>query len=326
MNAGVQRPHDKLFRTVFADPREAESFLRIHLPPALSNRLDWSTLALMETSFVDEALAESESDLLYTAQMKDTAQPVYVYLLFEHQYTPDKWMRFRLLKYMCRIWDESFKEHPDQTELCPIIPLVFYQGTRSWRHSTEFADLFPENERGERFLPRFAHYLVDQSELSPEEVQGDLKARVAQLLLMAAFHGSVRRALTQAARLLAQLPQTGGQNYVEVFVMYLVATQERRVVQEFAETVRRHTVNIGGDMLTYAEELLQEGRQEGRREGEIKGKIEVIENLLAVGVDWSPITQATGITPDQLQLLKQQLRQLTLASSEKLEGLAQDAP
>ena len=51
----------------------------------------------------------------------------------------------------------------------------------------------------------------------------------------------------------------------------------------------------------------------------------MIESLLTVGVDWSTITQATGITPDQLQLLKQQLRQLTLASSEVLEGLGQDA-
>ena len=145
MSAGVRRPHDKLFRSVFADPQEAGSFLRRHLPPALVSRLDWSTLALMETSFVDEALQESESDLLYTVQMNETAQPVYLYLLFEHQSTPDKWIRFRLLKYMCRIWDESFKEYPDQAELRPIIPLVFYQGARSWHYSTEFADLFPES-------------------------------------------------------------------------------------------------------------------------------------------------------------------------------------
>ena len=51
----------------------------------------------------------------------------------------------------------------------------------------------------------------------------------------------------------------------------------------------------------------------------------MIESLLTVGVGWSLITQATGITPDRFHLLKQQLRQLTLASSQKLEGLAQDA-
>jgi len=107
MNADMQRPHDKLFRSVFADPHEAASFLRLHLPPALAERLDWSSLALEETSFVDEALRESESDLLYTVRAQETEQASYLYVLFEHQSSPDKWMRFRLLKYMCRIWDET---------------------------------------------------------------------------------------------------------------------------------------------------------------------------------------------------------------------------
>jgi hypothetical protein len=64
-------------------------------------------------------------------------------------------------------------------------------------------------------------------------------------------------------------------------------------------------------MLTYAEELKQEG--------EIKGKIETIDNLLAVGADWTLITKATGITPGQFQTLKQQLRQLTVASASAAE-------
>ena len=67
-------------------------------------------------------------------------------------------------------------------------------------------------------------------------------------------------------------------------------------------------------MLTYAEELLQEGeikgKQEGLLEGEIKGKIEMIESLLSVGVDWALITKATGIDPAQFQALKKQLAQL----------------
>lgn len=260
---------------------------------------------------MDEALRKSASDLLYTVQAHTTGAAVFLYLLFEHQSSPDKWMRFRLLKYMCRIWDESFKQHPDQAELRPIIPLVFYQGESRWRYSTEFADLFGESERGYAFLPHFAHFLVDQSELPAEQTQGGLKARVAQLLMMAAFQKSTRVALLYAAQLSAQVAQSGGMNYMEAFVVYLAATQERRVVQEFVEGVRQYAVDIGGDMLTYAEELKQEGRQEGRQEGEIRGKVETIESLLAVGAEWTLITKATGITPRQFQALKEQLRQLS---------------
>ncbi len=51
-------------------------------------------------------------------------------------------MRFRLLKSMHRIWDESFKERPEQSELPAIAPVVFHQGESEWCDSTEFADLF----------------------------------------------------------------------------------------------------------------------------------------------------------------------------------------
>ena len=58
----VQHPHDKLVRAVFSDVEEAALFLRHHLPVALAERLECSTLAPVETSFVNEGLRESESD------------------------------------------------------------------------------------------------------------------------------------------------------------------------------------------------------------------------------------------------------------------------
>ena len=160
-----------------------------------------------------------------------------------------------------------------------------------------------------------------------EQTQGGLKAQVAQLLMMAAFQKSARRALQYAAQLLAEVAQTGGTDYMKLFVAYLAATQEQRLIQEFVENLQQYTVDIGGEMLTYAEELKQEGRQEGlqaglqegRQEGlqeglqagRQEGAINTIDSLLSAGVEWTLITKATGITPQQFQALKEQLRQLS---------------
>ena len=38
-----------------------------------------------------------------------------------------------------------------------------------------------------------------------------------------------------------------------------------------------------------------------------KGKVEMIESLLTVGAEWSLITRATGITPDEFSALKAQI-------------------
>ncbi|GIV70561.1 MAG: hypothetical protein KatS3mg048_3423 [Caldilinea sp.] len=91
-------------------------------------------------------------------------------------------MRFRLLKCMRRIWNESFKERPEQSELPAIAPVVFYQGESEWRYSTEFVDLFAAGVREHNFPPHFAHSLIEWSGLAPEEVKGGLKAKATQLL------------------------------------------------------------------------------------------------------------------------------------------------
>ena len=235
----MHHPHDKLVRTVLSDKEEAEGFLRAHLPETISSQLDWQSLTLVETSFVDEALKDSESDLLYRIVYRATGAPVLLYLLFEHQSVPDEWMRFRLYKYQGRIWDESFKWHPKQKQLPPILPLVFYQGASTWTYSTEFADLLPELARQWSFVPRFTHVLIDQSGIGPEQVKGNLKAQIMQLLMLAAYHEPIQQVLGLAAQLLSKLPTTGGINYLYLFVRYVAVTQERATVEEFVEAVQQ---------------------------------------------------------------------------------------
>ena len=330
MTISVQRPHDKLFKTVFSDTDEAESFLRAYLPETLTAQLDWSTLQLNETSFVDEAMQESESDLLYQVQHKETKEPILLYILFEHQSSPDKWMRFRLLKYMCRMWDETFRKQPTQDALPPILPLVFYQGETKWNYSTEFAELLPEIARTWSFVPRFAHLLVDQSGIDPEAVRGGLKAKIMQLLMLAAFHEPIQEALTLAAEFLAQVPRTGGINYELFFVVYLAATQKRQTVVEFVETLGDYTMGVRSAILTAAEEWKQEGelkgRVEGRVEGRMEAKIEVIENLLKIGMDWSLIEHATGINQDRFQELKRLFALMQLAQKPPTDLSPKQAP
>lgn len=102
--ADIHQPHDRLFRAVFSDASEAASLLQAALPDTVRNSFDWTTLTLVEGTFIDEDLRESQSDLLYQVEHVETGRPVSMYLLFEHQSSPDPWMRLRLLRYCCRIW------------------------------------------------------------------------------------------------------------------------------------------------------------------------------------------------------------------------------
>ena len=270
------------------------------------------TLTLVEGTFIDEDLYESQSDLLYQVQHTGTGQPVSMYVLFEHQSSPDPWLRLRLLRYCCRIWEADRRDDPQRSELRPIVPVVFYQGARGWNHSTEFADLFPEAVRSLPWVPRFTHALLDQTTLEPDAVGGGVKGRIAQLLMMVAFGRRVEAALDWAARWTLSLHQVeGGIDEFHRFIAYLGTVQDNDVMETFDAALKRHGLDLGGEIMTYAEKLLAEGRAEGEAKGEAKGRMEnqvkTVEGLLRVGVTWEVIEAATGLTEVSFQALKAQL-------------------
>ena len=49
---------------------------------------------------------------------------------------------------------------------------------------------------------------------------------------------------------------------------------------------------------------MEKGRAEGRAEGELSKGLEVARNLLAMGMSWTQIIQATGLTEEQLKQLQ----------------------
>lgn len=300
----LDHPHDRLFRAVFSDAEEAAGLLQTVLSGELRDEVDWKTLKLLEGTFLDDALRESESDLLYEVAYGAEEERAWLYLLFEHQSTPDAWMRFRLLKYCCRIWDAGIRDAPGQSELRPIVPLVFYQGRRGWKHSTEFADLFPAKARAWPWVPRFGHMLLDQTGLEPDEVEGGTKGRIAQLLMMAAYGRHVRPAVDMAARLLGSLFSGGGVNHFRLFIRYVVATQDEADVQAFDAALQRHGREQGGEIMSYGRQLLEEGK----RLGEQHAKVEMVEGFLRAGVAWEVIEAATGLNESRFREIKENLQ------------------
>lgn len=152
-------------------------------------------------------------------------------------------------------------------------------------------------------MPRFAHVLVDQTGLEPEGVEGGTRGRIAQLLMMAASGRHADAALEAAARLAATGIFSGAVNHFRLFVLYVMATQDEAAVRAFDEALRRHGREQGGDVMSYAQQLLEEGREEGVQ----RGKLEAVEGLLRAEVTWSVIKAATGLDEAGYRALKARL-------------------
>ena len=92
-------------------------------------------------------------------------------------------------------------------------------------------------------------------------------------------------------------------------------TFQREGVDTFKDAMQDHGIDIGGKLMTYAQELLAEGEAKGRAEGQAEGRaegearkqVEMVEGFLRVGVTWEVIKAATGLTEADFQALKAQL-------------------
>jgi hypothetical protein len=126
-----------------------------------------------------------------------------------------------------------------------------------------------------------------------------------QLVMLAAYHPA-RTWMEQVARLLGSLSSrvgSGGIDYVRIFVLYILETQEPEAAESFREVLRRHAPAVGDDLMTYAQELLAQGEERG----EIRTQVRIIEGLLQGGMEWAAIERVTGVNEAQFQALKQQV-------------------
>ena len=321
----VSQRHDKYFYSVFSDPEDAAGLLRSCLPQELARTLRWSTLARQPSRFVSDDWRGREADLLFSVEREGSGPPVLVYVLLEHQSTPDRWMRLRLLNYCLMAWMQWHREHEQETQLPLIVPVVFYQGAEPWRFSRQFAELVAGAESDPGWVPQFEHLLIDQTEQNPESVEGTLVARLAQLAMMTEYRRAGREELlNQLVRLVETLYQDTGIEGVALHVEYvLLALKTNEQQRAFEEALRRTVPGRGGEIMTYVHEMIDEGRREGelkgrregelkgrregRQEGELRGQLQTIEGFLGRDVPWSTIEAATGIDEATFRRLKQHL-------------------
>ncbi|HEX4045752.1 MAG TPA: Rpn family recombination-promoting nuclease/putative transposase, partial [Gammaproteobacteria bacterium] len=180
----VVHAHDQFFRTVMADQRVACDFLMAYLPKEMSQVIDWKKLELQQRSYIDEVRKESIVDVLYKTKINE--KEAYLYLLLEHQSTPDELMPFRLLKYICAIIDQHLKVTKEK--FLPLVyPVVVYHADRPYPYSTDIKDLVdaPKELIEHYFLKPFQ--LIDLGQIKDEELKAHTWSGVMEFALKHVF-------------------------------------------------------------------------------------------------------------------------------------------
>ncbi len=284
----VTNPHDKYFKEVFSNTEEAVDFLKGSLSSELVKNIDFENLKPLKDSFIDDALKENFSDLVYSAKYKGKTE-ILITLLFEHKSQPERYPHLQLLRYMLKLWDANIKE---KKKLVPVVPIVFYHGKKRWNNKP-FEKYFKGiDSHLLPYLPEFEYLLTDLSQYSNEEIfkkYNEIKVQTALLLMKNIFdEARLKNVLPSVFYGIKKIENTEtGEKFFSAAIYYLFNFVEKINVNEVAETIKNITPKGGDIAMTIAARLkqeglqkgLQKGRQEGLQEGLYEARKESVINL-----------------------------------------------
>ena len=308
-------PHDALFKKIFANPEHARGPLYSLMPQVWRDALNWGTLEPSRGSFVSPELKSRHTDLLFSVQFHDRT-PALVYLLFEHQSTPDRMMPYRLLCYLVRIWESWRGKHPDAQTLPVILPVVLYHGRVTWNVATSLHELLDVpgallNEVRD-YVPQLSLLLDDLTGVTDEAlreravVSAFSAAAVATFVCLKYSRSpediiAVFRRWTDILVQVAMAPN--GLEALELLMRYILLVDET-VEPKHLQTLLDDVVGATArdTMTSVGQRLIEEGIQRGERSGEKKFFLNQLRKKFANEVT-AEVEQRVAQAPiDQVEL------------------------
>src|ERR1700724_2769459 len=128
------------FRYLFCQSDNVADLVRWR-KPKIAQSIDFSRLVVQPDTFITPGFTELESDVLLRAPWRtqsDEAGEIQVFILIEHQSEPDEHAVFRAGRYVTQVYDKQEKHwlstHSNTRGMRfdPVLPIVFYSGTRTW--------------------------------------------------------------------------------------------------------------------------------------------------------------------------------------------------
>lgn len=308
------KKHDQFVKLNLENRDIAKTFVKLHAPKYILKKCNLKTLEICPNSHIDENLKTSCSDIVYKIKTKDDRDYIYVYVLVEHQSTPDEWMPIRILGYQLEVIKTHAKTYGLKDGIPLVVPLVLYNGEVSpYPYKCDVADMFMDREMYEQVgLGKFN--LVDLSIINDDELLKHGKAAVLEVLakhmtLRDSFNFNLNNAVTKAIieGLNSRLPGA----IFNAALTYLSGYHDVQKIEDLFNQIKKIN-DLKGDVMTYAEHLQNQGFNRGVSEGLMIARLEDAINLLKLGVASEMIAKALHLNPKDISLekLEQKLTKL----------------
>jgi predicted transposase/invertase (TIGR01784 family) len=288
-------PHDAFFKLSMQNVDIARGLLKWHLPASVQKSVNFKTLEQVKESFIDAQLHATSADVVYRGL--DCKGRRYYYFLLEHQSSVDHDMSLRILDYTLRIQQYHKRKHPDQ-KLPLVYPLIFYNGAQPYNGSTDYFSLYGDQRRVAMLLVKKPIKLINLADISDDDMKDRGLVGTMHFIMKARKNTNTEEF---HERLVDIIEKTEGvYEYSEHVVNYVLKTLEASGINRFIKRLQaRGSSQLGEKVMTFAQELMQQGIQEGV----IQTKTTIAIKLYREGVSEALIATVTGLTEENLRTL-----------------------
>jgi hypothetical protein len=205
--------------------------------------------------------------------------------LIEHQSEPDELMLFRVVRYVVSIYERQATEwlqtHRNlrRFRFRPVLPIVFYSGTRTWEGLKPMAELVLHGELFEKRLPtlepEFVNLATTGAEILHERIGffGWVMWLIQQKHQQeTVFRDVLRQVVARVDRL--SVTKRGRWDSLLSFMHAMIYHDRQAAEHESLVEIIRSTVRKANqaEVMLMGQTIAQALKEEGKQEGEIAGR------------------------------------------------------
>ena len=260
--------HDPGYKRLFSHPEMIRDLLVGFVREDWIADLDFATLEKYPTEFIDDRLRQRRNDVIW--RLRWGPDWLYVYVLLEFQSGIHPFMAARLFTYLNLLYQDLIRGRQlgRRRRLPPVLPIVLYNGQRSWTAPIDLADLIEPGPAGlDAYRPRLRYLLIEESAYADAEL-ATMRNLAAALFRLENSQGPkpVREVIAALAEWLAEPEQA---ELRRSFVLWLreAFLRTRLPAVQFPELNNLEEIRImlTERVLDWTQQWKQEGRQEGLR-------------------------------------------------------------
>ena len=308
----VNNEHDKVFRTILSDKKEAVIFIN----KTLKLNLKEDEIEKYKENYITENLINKETDIVYKIKNKN------VFILIEHQTKIDYSMPFRIMEYQFKIIQSAVdinKLKLKEYKIPIVIPIVLYTGRKKWNVKEYIKDAQESFKQynGEE-LGRYK--LVDVNNFTEEELLKE-KTFLSKAMLIESKKDT-EEMIESLEKIINILNEdniyTKQQKHLLTIMINLIFRNKinddkitNNLIKKLDNKEEKEMLAILDTIAEENERILQQGIQKGMKKGKKEGikegirktKISNAKKMKNANLDITLIIEITGLSKEEIEKL-----------------------